>query len=122
MIVLNHIIMRGRDKDVSARFLGDLLEVPVSGPEGSFIAVQVNEDFAVEFDDRGESAAGHCAFLVDDEVFDRVLRTIEAAEIPFGGSPQAGWNRQIGTTGDNRRVVYVRDPDDNTYEFFTPAR
>lgn len=121
MIVLDHFLVRCRDKEASARFLGDLLEVPVSGPEGPFMAVRVNEDRTIEFDDRNEFAEGHCAFLVDDQLFDRVLRRIRAAEIPFGGSPETGWNQQIGTTGDGRRVVYVRDPDGNTYEFLTPA-
>jgi catechol 2,3-dioxygenase-like lactoylglutathione lyase family enzyme len=119
-IVLNHTIIRARDKQRSARFFADLLGLNVGEPVGSFAPVRVNDDLTFEFDDRQEFQFGHYAFLVDDATFDNVLARLEGSTIDFGSGRGVGKDRQINYLGGGRGV-YVRDPDGHSYEFFTAA-
>lgn len=118
-IVLNHTIIRSRDKRRSARFFADLLGLPVGAPTGPFVPVQVNEDLTFDFDDRFEFLFGHYAFLVDDETFDAVLAKLEGSDVEFGsGIGPAGKDRTINHRSGGRGV-YLRDPDGHSYELFT---
>jgi catechol 2,3-dioxygenase-like lactoylglutathione lyase family enzyme len=118
-IVLNHTIVRAGDKDAAARFLADLLGVEIGTPTGPFIPVQVNDDLALDFDDRHPVAAGHFGFLVDDAAFDALLERLRARpHVPFGSGPEHGWDRRINRLAGGRGV-YVGDPDGHSYEFFT---
>ncbi len=120
-IVLNHMIVTATDKAVAAAFLADLMGLPVPGPAGPFVAVRVNEDLTLDFDDRRRVEAGHFAFLVDEATFDAVLgRLRRAPAIDYGSGPQHGWDRETNHLGGGRGV-YVRDPDGHSYEFFTVA-
>jgi catechol 2,3-dioxygenase-like lactoylglutathione lyase family enzyme len=120
-VVLNHTIVRARDKGASARFFAWLLGLPVAAPAGPFTPVQVNADLTLDFDERGQFAAGHYGFLVDDETFDALLWRLEArADVQYGAGPEHGWDRRINRLAGGRGV-YVGDPDGHSYEFFTVA-
>ena len=69
-IVLNHLIVPAADKTAAATFFADLLGLPVSAPSGPFVPVRVNDDLALDFDDRHQAQPGHYAFLIDDDTFD----------------------------------------------------
>lgn len=119
MIVLNHTIVRARDKDAAARFFAGLLGLGVGEPTGPFTPVQVNDDLTLDFDQRHDVAPGHLAFLVDDTTFDRLLGHLDGRpEVPFGSGPEHGWDRRTNDLAGGRGV-YVRDPDGHSYEFFT---
>lgn len=118
MIVLNHTIVRARDKQRSAGFLAQLLDLAVGAPAGPFLPVRVNDSLTLDFDDRQEFFPGHYAFLVDDDTFDRVLARLAGSAIDHGSGPEGGWDRQINHLGGGRGV-YVRDPDGHSYELFT---
>ncbi len=117
-IVLNHTIIAATDKQVSATFFSQLFGL--AGPEqsGPFAAVRVNDDLTFDFDDRNEVNPGHYAFLVDDATFDRTLQYVSNAGIDFGSGPGSGWNHQLNHLGGGRGV-YIRDPDNHSYELFT---
>ncbi|GAA3394419.1 VOC family protein [Cryptosporangium minutisporangium] len=115
-VVLNHTIVRARDKDASAAFFARLISRSVGPPTGPFTPVQVNDDLTLDFDDRGPFTAGHYGFLVDDETFDALLGRLDG--IPFGSGPEHGWDRRINHLAGGRGV-YVGDPDGHSYEFFT---
>jgi catechol 2,3-dioxygenase-like lactoylglutathione lyase family enzyme len=118
-LVLNHTVVRARDKDLSAHFFADLLGLDVGAPAGPFTPVRVNDELTLDFDHRGPVAAGHFGFLVDDATFDALLgRLDDRPEIPFGSGPERGWDRRINQLAGGRGV-YVRDPDGHSYEFFT---
>jgi len=117
-VVLDHTIVRARDRNASARFLADLLGVEPGPPAGPFAPVPVNDDLTLDFDDRGPFAPGHYGFLVDDATFDALLGRLEG--IPYGSGPEQGWDRRINHLAGGRGV-YVGDPDGHSYEFFTAA-
>lgn len=116
-IVLNHTIVRARDKSRAARFLADLLGLAVGEPAGPFVPVRVNDDLTLDFDDRNEFVTGHYAFLVDEATFDAALSKVEGTTIEFGSAPRVP-DRQINHLSGGRGV-YIRDPDGNAYELFT---
>lgn len=117
-ITLNHTIIPASDKHVSAQFFARLIGVRAAAPAGPFVPVHVNDDLTFDFDDRTSPVPGHHAFLVDDDTFDRILETATIDGLDFGSGPGAGWDKQMNTLAGGRGV-YVRDPDDHSYEFFT---
>jgi catechol 2,3-dioxygenase-like lactoylglutathione lyase family enzyme len=119
-IVLDHTIVRARDKGRSARFFADLLGLDVGEPSGPFAPVRVNDDLTLAFDDRHEFQVGHYAFAVDDATFDAALALCEGSTVDFGSAPGLS-DRAIGHRAD-KRVVYIRDSDGNSYELLTAVR
>jgi len=118
-IVLNHTIVRSRDKQRSARFFAELTGLDVGEPTGPFVPVRVNGDLTLDFDDRHEFLFGHYGFLVDDATFDALLARLEGSSVDFGSGHGAdNTDRRINRRGGGRGV-YVRDPDGQSYEFFT---
>lgn len=118
-IVLNHTIVPASDKQASAAFFAELMELAVSAASGPFVPVAVNDDLTFDFDDRGQVEAGHYAFLVDDDTFDAVLaRLSQWPAVEFGSGPEGGWDRQINHLAGGRGI-YVRDPNGHSYELFT---
>ncbi|MGK8487634.1 VOC family protein [Nocardia asiatica] len=120
-IVLNHTIVPAADRQAAASFFAELFGLEVAAPAGPFTPVQVNDDLTFDFDERGQVEPGHYAFLVDDGIFDAVLRRLtDWADVDYGSGPENGWDRQINHLGGGRGV-YVRDPNGHSYELFTAA-
>ncbi|MGW4794369.1 VOC family protein [Nonomuraea sp. NPDC004297] len=119
-IVMNHLIVPATDKHASAAFLAGLLGLRTEPQAGPFIPVRVNDDLALDFDDRRDPQPGHYAFLVDDATFDAVLDRLRTGGdgIDHGSGPMNGWDRRINHLAGGRGV-YVRDPDGHSYELFT---
>lgn len=118
-LVLNHTVVRARDKDAAARFLADLLGLAVGAPAGPFTPVRVNDELTLDFDHRGPVVPAHFGFLVDDDTFDALLgRLHDRPEVRFGSGPEHGWDRRTNRLAGGRGV-YVGDPDGHSYEFFT---
>lgn len=118
-IVLNHTIVRARDRHRAAAFLAQVLGLTVGGQAGPFVPVRINDELTLDFDDRPPFHAGHYAFLIDDATFDAVLaRLRQDPTIDYGSGPEHGWDHRINHLGGGRGV-YVRDPDGHSYELFT---
>lgn len=118
-VVLNHTIVSATDRRAAARFLADLLGLAAGAGTGPFTPVRVNADLTLDFDERGEVAPGHYAFLVDDATFDAALARLRADPgLTYGSGPEHGWDRDINRLAGGRGV-YVRDPDGHSYELFT---
>src|SRR5258708_36185708 len=117
-VVLNHTILPAGDQLRGAQVLADLLGLQVGGRAGPFVPVRINEDLTFDFDDRAGGRPGHYAFLVDDATFDRALDVAKKSGLPWGSGPRL-IDEQINHHGGGRGV-YVRDPDGNAYEVFTP--
>ena len=71
MAALNHLIVWSKDKRASAKFLGDVLGVPVGAEWGPFIPVKTSNGVTIDFvDGENDVRMQHYAFLVDDAEFD----------------------------------------------------
>ena len=120
-IVLDHTIVRARDKARSARFFAKLLGLEVGAVAGPFVPVRVNAELTFDFDDRNEFTASHYAFLLDNETFDQALARIRASTVEYGSGRFAGWDHAVDDRPDGR-TVYVRDQDGHSYELIAPSR
>lgn len=118
-IALDHTIVAVNDRERSARFLTDLVGLDTAQPIGPFMAVRVNDELTLDFDDRHGAKPGHYGFLVDDDTFDRVLAAADRLGVDFGSGPEHGWDRSTYQIDGDGRGVYVREPDGHSYEFFT---
>ncbi len=118
-VSLNHTIVHATDKQVSARFLADVLGLPPPTTYGPFVVVTVDNDVSLDFhtvDDRPRPQ--HYAFLVGEAEFDAIQARIIEQGLPFWADPA---HRQEGevNTADGGRGLYWDDPDGHVLEIIT---
>src|SRR6187402_801444 len=97
-IRLDHTIVSARDKDVSARFLSEMLGLAAPTHAGPFAMVQVD---ATSFDfvdsNDGEITSQHYAFLVSEQEFDEIFGRIRARGLTYWADP---FRREPGRIND----------------------
>ncbi len=118
-VQLNHTIVWCHDKETSARFLTEILGLPPARPFGPMLVVQLDNDVSVDFyDQEGEIARQHYAFLIGEDDFDRVFARIRERGITHWADParqRAGEiNHHYGGRG-----MYFQDPDGHLLEVIT---
>jgi len=88
MAELNHLIVWSKDKHASAKFLGDMLGVPVGAEWGPFVPVKTSNGVTIDFvDGEKDVRMQHYAFLVDDAEFDTAFARIEKAGLTYWADP-----------------------------------
>jgi catechol 2,3-dioxygenase-like lactoylglutathione lyase family enzyme len=118
-ITFNHTIIAAKDREASAAFYRDLLEVKDAPSWGFFTNLQLDGGVLLQFAEPPvEIQMQHYAFLVDDDLFDRAYARLVADSIPHWADPQmkrAGeWNTEHGGRG-----VYFFDPAGHALELLT---
>ena len=114
---LNHTIVYCRDKDVSSRFLTDLLGLRAPTRFGPFAVVEVANGVSLDFLE-GEVHAQHYAFLVSDDEFDEIFGRIVEKGLGYWADPGQRLAQQINTN-DGGRGLYWEDPDGHILEIIT---
>ena len=116
---LNHTIVAAKNKETAARFLAEILGLPVPKTVGPFAVVQVNDDTSLDFtDDDGEISPQHYAFLVEENEFDAMFARIRERRLPYWADPFRRERDQINTW-DGGRGVYFDDPNGHLLELIT---
>lgn len=118
-VELNHTIVWCRDKRKSASFLVEMLDLPAPAPFGPMLVVALANGVSLDFyEQEGEIASQHYAFLVGDGDFDRILARIRSKQLPFWAAPG---KQRAGETyeHDGGRGVYFDDPDGHLLEVMT---
>ena len=119
MAELNHLIVWSKDKHASAKFLGDMLGVPVGAEWGPFIPVKTGNGVTMDFvDGENEVRMQHYAFLVDDAEFDAAFARIKKAGITYWADPHKGQPGEINHHWGGRGV-YFEDPNGHLLELIT---
>ena len=117
-VELNHTIIWCRDKQVSSRFLVDILGLPDPEAFLHFMVVRLANDVSVDFmEKQGKIAPQHYAFLLSDAEFDAAFARIEAAGAYWADparSKPGEINHHFGGRG-----VYFEDPDGHLLEIIT---
>jgi catechol 2,3-dioxygenase-like lactoylglutathione lyase family enzyme len=116
---LNHTIVQARDKDVSARFLTEMLGLAPPSSFGPFAVVSLGNDVSLDYvTASGEITSQHYAFLVSEPEFDAIHGRIVERGLEFWADP---FHRQPGqiNTNDGGRGVYWDDPDGHRLEIIT---
>ena len=118
-VELNHTIVRCSDKEVSARFLADLLGMAAPTRYGPFLVVQLGNGVSLDFaDDHGVPHPQHYAFLVGEDEFDRIQGRITERGLPYWADPFHHVPGEINTN-DGGRGLYWDDPDGHSLEIIT---
>ena len=118
-VQLNHTIVWCHDKEKSASFLVDLLDLERPIPFGPMLVVQLNNAVSLDFyAQEGHIALQHYAFLVSDTEFEDVFGRIRERGLPFWADPG---RQRAGETYEHNggRGVYFLDPDGHLLEVMT---
>ena len=114
---LNHLIVRSRDKEASARFLAGILDLAVGAQWGPFVPVQVGE-VTIDFEDATEIQPMHLAFLVSEDDFDAGYSRLREGSVPTYADPSRRRPGEINHLYGGRGV-YFDDPDGHFFELIT---
>jgi catechol 2,3-dioxygenase-like lactoylglutathione lyase family enzyme len=120
-VELNHTIVWCRDKRRSAAFLVELLDLPRPIPFGPMLVVKLANGVSLDFYDQdGEIASQHYAFLMSEEDFERVFARIRERRLPYWAEPGKARGR-LGETYEHNggRGLYFEDPDGHLLEIMT---
>lgn len=120
-IELNHTIVPARDPKASARFLAEILGVPVDPPVAHFTPVTLANQVTLDYDQRDEFDAHHYAFMVSEEEFDAAFARISGGGITFYADPACRQAGQIYHGQGGRRGTYFVDPNGHLMEILTPG-
>jgi catechol 2,3-dioxygenase-like lactoylglutathione lyase family enzyme len=119
-IELNHTIVGATDKHASARFLADILGLPVGADAGQFTPVRLANAVTLDYMDRPQVTAQHYAFLVSDGEFDAAFGRIRDAGLPYFADPGFQQPGEVSTRWGGRGV-YFHDPGGHSMEILTRA-
>lgn len=116
---LNHTIVWCSDKQKSASFLVDMLELPAPIEFGPMLVVPLDNGVSLDFyESDGAIAMQHYAFLISEEEFDRVFARIRDKGLQYWADP--GKQRAGETYVHNGgRGFYFDDPDGHFLEVLT---
>jgi catechol 2,3-dioxygenase-like lactoylglutathione lyase family enzyme len=119
-VQLNHTIVPSRDKHASAKFLADILGLPVGAEVGPFVPVELGNGVTLDFMNRSDVTSQHYAFLVDDATFDAAHRRLLDRGVQTWADPDHHEPDAINTRWGGRGV-YFPDPDGHNLEILTRA-
>jgi catechol 2,3-dioxygenase-like lactoylglutathione lyase family enzyme len=115
----NHTIIAARDRDESARFFLELLELREAPSWGVFTNIQLDDGVLLQFAEPGvEFQMNHYAFLVDDDLFDRAYRRLRDGGIEHWADPHMRCPGETNTEHGGRGV-YFKDPAGHGIELIT---
>ena len=117
-VELNHTIVPSHDKHASARFLAELLGLPVGGEVGPFVQVELGNGVTLDFMNRTDVTSQHYAFLVDDDTFDTAYKKLLDDGIETWADPDHTEPGEINTRWGGRGV-YFPDPNGHNMEILT---
>ena len=121
-VMLNHTIVWCRDKEVSARYLAEILGIRAAKPWGPFMIVQMDNGVSLDYHDfhdpDAEILSQHYAFLVSEDDFDEAFGRIRASAQAYWADPGLRVSGRINHN-DGGRGVYFQDPDGHVLELIT---
>jgi catechol 2,3-dioxygenase-like lactoylglutathione lyase family enzyme len=116
---LNHTIVWCRHKQVSARFLTEVLGLPKPEAFGPFLVVELSNGVSLDFHEvEGAIAPQHYAFLISEPEFDLIFARICDRNLAYWADPGLQRSGEINRS-DGGRGVYFNDPDAHLLEIIT---
>lgn len=115
----NHTIIAAKDRDESAQFFRELLELSDAPSWGPFTNIQLTDGVLLQFAEPPvEIQMQHYAFLLDDELFDRAYQRLCDRGIEHWADPQMQRSGEINNEHGGRGV-YFKDPAGHAIELIT---
>ncbi|MBM0230875.1 VOC family protein [Micromonospora sp. STR1_7] len=119
---LHHMIIPVSDRDVAARYFTGLLELREPWENGFFQSVQLDDSVVINFAAPPvEVQPQHYAFLVSDELFDRIKSRFDSDGTPYTADPPGKRPSEVGEVnrdGTGRRLYFL-GPDKHMLEVLT---
>ena len=117
-ITLNHTIVPSHDKEQSAQFFARIFGVKYGGLAGHFAQVRVNDELALDYDNRDRFESHHYAFVVNDTEFDQIFGRLKTEGVAYGSGPSTPADGDINHRRGGRGL-YFADPDGHLLEIMT---
>lgn len=118
-VTFNHTIIAAVDREESARFYRELLELPPAPSWGPFVNVRLEDGVLLQFAEPPvDIQMQHYAFLTDDELFDRAYRRLRERGVEHWADPQMRRPGEINSEHGGRGV-YFKDPAGHAIELIT---
>lgn len=119
-VELNHTIVHAHDKEVSARFLAEILDLAAPIPFGPFLVVKTANGVSLDFinSDDDPVRSRHFAFLVSETEFDAIFARIKQRGLTYWADPMGKVENQINTHFGGRGF-YFRGPEGHWLEVIT---
>ena len=115
----NHTIIAATDRDESARFYRELLELTEAPSWGVFTNLQLDDGVLLQFAEPPvEIQMQHYAFLVDDDLFDRAYDRLRDRGVVHWADPRMKRPGEINHEHGGRGV-YFKDPAGHGIELIT---
>jgi len=116
---LNHTIVWCTDKQRSAHFLTEILDLPPARPFFHFLVVDLENGVSLDYYQKeGTVSPQHYAFLVKDAEFDASFARIQAQGLSYWADPARSKPGEINHHFGGRGV-YFADPDGHLLELIT---
>lgn len=117
-VILDHTIVSTRNKEETAKFLAEILDLPEPISWGHFAIVQVGE-LSIDFvDTQDEIQSRHFAFKVSENEFDEIFARIQSKNLQYWADPSKNRPNKINTR-DGGRGFYFYDPNGHFLEVLT---
>ncbi|MXZ55961.1 MAG: VOC family protein [Gammaproteobacteria bacterium] len=117
-VTLDHTIVSARNKEETAQFLAEILNLPEPVSWGHFAIVQVGE-LSIDFVDTKDAIQSrHFAFKVSEEEFDEIFARIKSKKLQYWADPSKNRPNEINTR-DGGRGFYFYDPNGHFLEVLT---
>lgn len=115
----NHTIIASKDRNRSADFFRELLELGEAPSWGVFTNLVLDDGVLLQFAEPPvDIQMQHYAFLVDDDLFDRAYARLTAGRIDHWADPQMTRPGECNS-GHGGRGVYSFDPSGHAIELIT---
>lgn len=115
---IHHTIIPAHDKQKTARYFADLLELDEPQPSGLFLMIRLDDEVVINFAEPPiEFPPSHFAFLVSDAHFDRVLSRFQREGVAYTADPAQRRPNELGEVDgvpDGRRMYFL-DPTAGHY-------
>jgi extradiol dioxygenase family protein len=122
-VEFNHLIILAKEKQKTADFLTNLLNLPDASPAdgpvpGFFLCIEFKNDVTLLIVEAKEHSIGHYAFKVPGEDFVQIVQRLKNWNIDYWADPrmqrQSEWYEENGNRG-----LYVIDPSGHGIEILT---
>jgi catechol 2,3-dioxygenase-like lactoylglutathione lyase family enzyme len=117
-VELNHTIVPARNKQTSAAFLANVLNVSLQPRWGPFVPVTLGNSVTLDYVDAQDVTPQHYAFLVSDAEFDAAHQRLLDAGVSIWADPHHQHEGEINHHYGGRGV-YFDDPEGHRMEIIT---
>lgn len=117
-IIIDHVAIPTLDPARAARWLGELLDLPVvvDGPDGEFQTLRLEQDASLFFAPATQVTPVHLALRVPRGELEAIIARLKARAIPFGNDPEEPANGRHDDPIGGLGRLYFTTPDGHLLE------